>query len=513
MDYFTLSSCFLALLSILPSNTATCPSTCSCKQNDRYVDCSGKGLTELPENIQDNIISLNISHNSIKDLGDVLKNFNNMRFLDMSHNLLTHMPTEFPRALWEIYAVNNRIKVLKKEDTVSQWNLKKLDLSNNLIERAFLINNTLSSLKFLNFSGNRFWTVPTNMPYNLVTLDLSHNNLHSILPDTFHQDRLSELYLNNNRFTFIPNGTFDQLHSLQLITLYGNFWECNSQDSLFYLLTWIKMATANVVEKPCTEEAQFVQKTASISYPSTMTSPSHTSAFTGHQTETRILSTRPRESEANTFQSLVGQETGTSSFLQLVTNASLNSLEPSSVREPDSQITTQNSSIQTLGSIESSSSTPSVTTNTTDGPSLSTMSTTTPESTSKSTVLTESTTMTNKLNGTVNSQTSGSMSRSTFESMPTKGQEPIASTTFSTVSEPNIVTATTSHAAMRSISNTIKIIPTSLTAVPKINGISGTTRSVKQNVTTPQNTNSKAHVCTGITLYIMVLTMLVPLVV
>ncbi|XP_038670454.1 oligodendrocyte-myelin glycoprotein [Scyliorhinus canicula] len=627
MDCFTLSSCFLALLCILPSNTATCPSGCSCKHNDRYVDCSGKGLTELPENIQDNIISLNISNNGIKDLGDKLKTFINLRYLNMSNNLLTHMPTEFPRALWEIYAASNRIKILKKEDTATQWNLRILDVSNNLIERAFLINNTLNSLTFLNFSGNRFWTVPTNMPYNLETLDLSHNNLLNIIPDTFHQGGLSKLYLNNNSFTFIPNGTFDQLINLRLITLYGNLWECNSRNSLFYLLTWIKMVTATVLGHPCIEksEANTFQSlasqetgtssllhsvtSASLNSPvsssvreslssqetgtssllhlvtsASLNSPAPSSvrepllsqetrtssllqlvtsaslnspvsssvreSLSSQETGTSSLlqlvtsaslnspvSSSVRESlssqetgtssllqlvtsaslnspvSSSVRESLSSQETGTSSLLQLVTSASLNSPASSSVREPLTHLITQNISIQTMGSTESSSNPPSANTNATHGPSSSTMPTATLESTSSSTVSTKSMMITNKLNGTVNSQTSGSMSWSTFEPMSTTRHRPTESTAFSKISESSLANATTSHAAMKSITNTIKTIPTSLTAVPKINGITGTTSRVKQSVTTAQSTNSKAHVGTGITLDIMVLTMLVPLVV
>ncbi|XP_072325907.1 uncharacterized protein [Scyliorhinus torazame] len=563
MDCFTLSSCFLALLCILPSNTATCPSECSCKHNDRYVDCSGKGLTELPENIQDNVISLNISHNGIKDLGDKLKTFINLRFLNMSNNFLTLMPTEFPRALWEIYAASNRIKMLKKEDTATQWNLRILDVSNNLIERAFLINNTLNSLTFLNFSGNRFWTVPTNMPYSLETLDLSHNKLLNIIPGTFHQGGLSKLYLNNNRFTFIPNGTFDQLINLRLITLYGNRWECNSRNSLFYLLTWIKMVTATVLGHPCIEksEANTFQSLASqetgtssllqlvtsaslnspapssvresLSSQETGTSSllqlvasassnspapssvreSLSSQETGTSSLLQLVASASSNSPApsSVRESLSSQETGTSSLLQLVASASSNSPVSSSVREPLSHLITQNISIQTMGSTESSSNTPSVTTNATHGPSSSTMPMATLEFASSSTVSTKSMTITNKLNGTVNSQTSGSMSRSTFEPMSTTRHRPTESTAFSKVSESSLANATTSHAAMKNITNTIKTIPTNLTAVP-INGITGTSR-VNQSATTAQSTNSKAHVGTGITLNIMVLTMLVPLVV
>ncbi|XP_060703726.1 oligodendrocyte-myelin glycoprotein [Hemiscyllium ocellatum] len=512
MDYFKFSSCILALLSTLSSAAATCPSECLCRQNDRYVDCSGQGLTELPENIQDNITHLNISHNGIKDLSNKLTNFTNLRLLDMSNNLLTRMPTEFPRALWEIYAANNLIKVLEKEDTVTQWNLKILDLSDNLIERAFLINNTLINLKFLNVSGNRFWTVPTNTPYNLETLDLSHNNLQNILPDTFRQKRLSKLYLNNNSFTFIPNGTFDQLTGLQLITLYGNLWECNNLDHISYLLTWTKSATATVLGVPCTKETESTQKATITSDPSTMTLPTHTSSFTHQQAKIRTTpTTASNGNEAKTLQSFVSQGTETSSFLQKIKNASLNSPERSSVSEPVLEITTQSITTQTSGRTESSSN-PPIVTNTTDILPASSMLITAAQFTSNSTISTLFITMADR-SGTLNSQINGSMPLSTFEPMPTASHRPTASVTFSTYSEPSIINATTSHAAMRSISSTIKNNPTNLTTSPKVNGITGTTNVMKYNATTADSTNSKAHECIGITLYIMAFPMLVALVI
>ncbi|XP_067824048.1 oligodendrocyte-myelin glycoprotein [Heptranchias perlo] len=469
MGYFRLSGCLLALLFILPSTTATCPSECSCTQNDRFVNCSGRGLTALPESIQVNVISLNISHNSIKDLDNSLTRFINMRILDISSNQLSNMPTHLPVALWEIHAASNSIKILVKNDIATQWNLKKLDVSNNMIERTFFVKNTLTRLNFLNFSGNRFSTVPTNMPNNLNTLDLSHNNLFQILPGTFPQAGLSKLYLNNNDFKFIPNGTFNELTGLQLMTLNTNPWACNSKQDIFYLLTWVRETTATVHGCPCTEETTCSHKRTSTSNPSTITLPSHISAHR-HQ------------NEKSTFHTSASQETGTSPLSQLVTNTSLNSPPQSSFRKPATQIT-RNISNQTMSSAESSSNMPSVTAKTTKRPS-STMSITAPELTSDIIVSTKSTAMVNSSNATMNSQTNGSVSLSTFE--------------------PSIVNATTSHVAMRSISSTIQTASINLTT--------GTTNSMDQNVTV-QGTTSKAHVCTGITLDLMILTMLAPLVV
>lgn len=177
MEYQILntSTCLLVLLVFIPTGLGICPSSCKCSGNDRNVDCSGRNLTVLPQGLQDNLTYLNLSFNQFVDLDHQLTRFTNLRTLDISNNWLKNVPAHLPKSLWELYATNNNIKVLQKLDTAYQWNLRVLDVSRNMVERAVLINNTLSSLKFLNLSSNKLWTVPTNMPYNIETVDLSNN--------------------------------------------------------------------------------------------------------------------------------------------------------------------------------------------------------------------------------------------------------------------------------------------------------------------------------------------------
>ncbi|XP_042298732.1 oligodendrocyte-myelin glycoprotein [Sceloporus undulatus] len=250
--------CVLALLFILPAVQGVCPSACSCSGNDRNVDCSGRNLTTLPHGLQDNITYLNLSYNRLVDLDHQLTRFANLRTLDLAHNWLQNLPAHLPKSLWEIYAAHNNIRVLQKLDTAYQWNLKVLDVSRNMVERAVLINNTMSSLKFLNLSSNKLWTVPTNIPFNTETVDLSNNFLTQILPGTLMRlTRLSKLYLHNNKFTYIPDEAFDQLVQLQLITLYDNPWACGdgSKAALSYLQEWIGETSATVLGMPCSVEA------------------------------------------------------------------------------------------------------------------------------------------------------------------------------------------------------------------------------------------------------------------
>ncbi|NXR19863.1 OMGP protein, partial [Cinclus mexicanus] len=257
MEYQILntSTCLLVLLVFIPTGLGICPSSCKCSGNDRNVDCSGRNLTVLPQGLQDNLTYLNLSFNQFVDLDHQLTRFTNLRTLDISNNWLKNVPAHLPKSLWELYATNNNIKVLQKLDTAYQWNLRVLDVSRNMVERAVLINNTLSSLKFLNLSSNKLWTVPTNMPYNIETVDLSNNFLSQILPGTLVRlQHLRSLYLHNNKFSYIPDKAFDQLSQLQVITLYNNPWSCGDNQIIPYVLHWVQGTAARVLGAPCAEQ-------------------------------------------------------------------------------------------------------------------------------------------------------------------------------------------------------------------------------------------------------------------
>ncbi|XP_027014292.2 oligodendrocyte-myelin glycoprotein-like [Tachysurus fulvidraco] len=244
--------CTLLLLLLARRIDAACPSICSCSESDREVDCSWRGLRTLPSGIQFNTHSLNLSHNRLADLDNVLAPYTHLRTLDVSHNRLSRMPALLPRSLWEIYASGNRIRLLEKNDTVFHWNLRLLDLSVNRLERVVFINNTLPNLQALNLSCNKFWTVPTNMPRNLEMVDLSHNTLVQILPGSLDRlPRLSRFYLHANRFSTVCEGAFEQLHGLKLITLRGNPWACDDFSNIKYLMDWVRHTSAHVLDCPC----------------------------------------------------------------------------------------------------------------------------------------------------------------------------------------------------------------------------------------------------------------------
>eukprot|EP00066_Takifugu_rubripes_P020688 XP_011609954.1 PREDICTED: LOW QUALITY PROTEIN: oligodendrocyte-myelin glycoprotein [Takifugu rubripes] len=252
------SAPLLELLCVLLSCSqalAECPSVCFCSRNHRDVDCSCKALRRLPDGLQLNLVSLNLSHNRFLNLDGQLTVYTHLRFLDLSHNWLSHLPAGLPRSLWQLHASSNRLKSLSKNDTVHQWNLRLLDLSANRLERATFINNTLTSLSLLNLSHNHFWTIPTNLPVNLKTIDLSHNFLFLVLPGSLDRlPRLAHFHLHHNRFSTLPFGALDKLVSLSVVTLWDNPWACHQYGNISYLISWSQQTPANVLGCPCSTQ-------------------------------------------------------------------------------------------------------------------------------------------------------------------------------------------------------------------------------------------------------------------
>lgn len=231
---------------------AVCPLQCSCGRSHREVDCSWRGLKQLPEGLQHNMRSLNLSHNRFQNLDGQLTTYTHLRILDLSHNRLGHLPTGLPRSLWQLYVASNRLQLLDKNDTVYQWNLRTLDLSNNKLQRATFINNTLINLCTLNLSYNNFWTLPTNMPIHLEVIDLSHNLLVKVLPGSLDRLlRLTYFYLHANHLSALPFGVLDKMTSLRLITLGDNPWACDLNANITYLLSWTQHTSARVLGCPC----------------------------------------------------------------------------------------------------------------------------------------------------------------------------------------------------------------------------------------------------------------------
>merc|ERR1711972_556983 len=77
-----------------PPNRIPCPSDCSCRLANRIVDCSNRGLTQIPP-IPYQTDYINLSNNSISNIR--LKSFvtgKSLLKVDLSNNIIQQVPSK-----------------------------------------------------------------------------------------------------------------------------------------------------------------------------------------------------------------------------------------------------------------------------------------------------------------------------------------------------------------------------------------------------------------------------------
>ncbi|KAI5093348.1 leucine-rich repeat-containing protein 38-like isoform X1 [Silurus meridionalis] len=165
-----------------------CPAACKCP-DPHTVDCNGRGLTRLPDEIPLDVRRLLLSNNWILRIpSDFLVLYSDLVYLDLRNNSLSHIE---PGTL----STSSRLVFL--------------DLgSNNLTEIA---KGT--------FGESR----------SLIKLRLGNNpHLSMVNEDAFRGlTSLRELELERNALSSLQVGALSQLPSLRVVRLEGNPWVCN----------------------------------------------------------------------------------------------------------------------------------------------------------------------------------------------------------------------------------------------------------------------------------------------
>nr|XP_018898490.1 PREDICTED: leucine-rich repeat, immunoglobulin-like domain and transmembrane domain-containing protein 2 [Bemisia tabaci] len=212
---FALALLLMLFLDVSGTND-TCPSVCHCKwkSGKRTVECVDRGLITIPQGIDPETQVLDMSGNNLQilpretfakssllnlqklflrscRLGQIdekaLRGLTNLVELDLSHNLLTSVPT------------------LTLADAPS---LRELSLAQNPISK-------LDANAFQGISG-------------LIKLDLSHCELHIIAANAFHSvESLEYLHLDGNRLSELRPKTVDVLSKLHGVALHDNPWFCD----------------------------------------------------------------------------------------------------------------------------------------------------------------------------------------------------------------------------------------------------------------------------------------------
>ncbi|XP_050811231.1 leucine-rich repeat-containing G-protein coupled receptor 4 isoform X3 [Gopherus flavomarginatus] len=301
-----------------------CPASCSC-DGDGGVDCSGRGLTAVPEGLSAFTHALDISMNNITKLPeDAFKNFPYLEELRLAGNDLSFIHTKALSGLKELKMLtlqNNQLKTVPKEAIRGLSGLQSLRLDANHItavpedsfeglvqlRHLWLDDNSLTevpihplsnlpSLQALTLALNKITHIPdfafTNLSSlvvlhlhnnkiktigkhcfdgldNLETLDLNYNNMVEFPEAIKALPSLKELGFHSNYISVIPNGAFEGNPLLRTIHLYdnplsfvGNSAFQNLSDLLSLILTGTKIS--NIPINLCQEQKML--RTLDLSY-------------------------------------------------------------------------------------------------------------------------------------------------------------------------------------------------------------------------------------------------------
>lgn len=163
-----------------------------------HLDCSNRGLKDLPDELDYTAQVLLLSNNNFHaTFPTQLQNFSRVETLDLSGNHLSHPIPSY----------------------LQNWvNLQTLNLSNNLYDTW--TTNGQKYLKNLDLSKNKINAVDdrafTTMP-NLRFLDLSENRINDLPPEVFSEaHNLDSLILSRNYFSDVPSFQSPSLRSLHL---------------------------------------------------------------------------------------------------------------------------------------------------------------------------------------------------------------------------------------------------------------------------------------------------------
>uniref|UniRef100_A0A8C0L5D2 Leucine-rich repeat-containing G-protein coupled receptor 4 n=1 Tax=Canis lupus dingo TaxID=286419 RepID=A0A8C0L5D2_CANLU len=219
-----------------PSGAAPplCAAPCSC-DGDRRVDCSGKGLTAVPEGLSAFTQALDISMNNITQLPeDAFKNFPFLEELRLAGNDLSFIHPKALSGLKELKVLtlqNNQLKTVPSEAIRGLSALQSLRLDANHItsvpEDSF---EGLAQLRHLWLDDNSLTEVPVHPLSNLPTLQaltLALNKISSIPDYAFtNLSSLVVLHLHNNKIKNLGQHCFDGLDNLETLDLnYNNLGE------------------------------------------------------------------------------------------------------------------------------------------------------------------------------------------------------------------------------------------------------------------------------------------------
>lgn len=229
---FQLTLCFS--LGSSGSSPSPCPAQCRC-DGDGVADCSGRGLTAIPQGLSAFTYDLDVSMNNITELPpDAFKNVPYLEELRLAGNDLAYIHPEALSGLQQLKILmlqNNQLKTVPSEALKWLTSLQSLRLDANHItivpEDSFV---GLAQLRHLWLDDNSLSDIPirplSNLP-SLQALTLALNRITHIPNFAFvNLSSLVVLHLHNNKIRNTGQHCFDGLGNLETLDLnYNNLME------------------------------------------------------------------------------------------------------------------------------------------------------------------------------------------------------------------------------------------------------------------------------------------------
>ncbi|XP_047204154.1 lumican [Girardinichthys multiradiatus] len=207
------------------NNPQTCPEQCDCPiQWETSLYCDHRALENIPEGLPQRTQYLFLQGNNISSLSySALANLTNLRWLIIDNNQLKSDKLELTSLQNQTqlrYFFANR-NYLTSVPGGLPAGLKQLRLANNQISSistgAF---QNLQNLTLLLLQGNRLQTMTGDDVKGLVGLNLLDvsGNLFSAVPKHL-PPSVQQLYLSNNSFSGLHEGSFEGFHNLKYLRL------------------------------------------------------------------------------------------------------------------------------------------------------------------------------------------------------------------------------------------------------------------------------------------------------
>ncbi|XP_077181213.1 leucine-rich repeats and immunoglobulin-like domains protein 1 isoform X2 [Paroedura picta] len=205
-----------------------CHSNCTCRGD--LLDCSDRGLQEVPVEMPTWVVAINLSHNKLTEIDpSAFSGLPNLREVRLSNNELTAIPFLGAASanITSLYLNRNRIHGIKARELEPYVAMETLDLSsNNITEIRSGCFPVGLRIKDLYLGSNRISTLETkafdSLSQSLLTLRLSKNRIAQLPAKAFKLSRLTQLDLNRNRIRSIEGLTFQGLANLEVLKLQRN---------------------------------------------------------------------------------------------------------------------------------------------------------------------------------------------------------------------------------------------------------------------------------------------------